>query len=73
MRATFYSLKELADLYGISRQTLKKRLEPFVEEINTIGIDEEEQPIVLQDTRIKYSPLQVQLIFTKLGNPTKDL
>ena len=73
MKAKFYSLKELAALYDICIVTLRRRIEPFKEELNTIGIDEDKEPIVLPNSKQLYSPKQIKLIFSKLGDPTKEI
>lgn len=68
MRQKFYKLKELAGLYGISVQTLKRRLDPIREELNHIGYDGDE-PVISETNKILYSPKQVKLIFKYLGEP----
>ena len=51
-----YNLKELCDLYTISDKTFKAWIRPYLHLIGTrMGI--------------YYSPLQVEIIFSKLGIP----
>jgi hypothetical protein len=69
MRQKFYKLKELAGLYGISVQTLKRRLEPIMYEVNLIGYDDNDKPVYSDTNKILYSPKQVKLIFKYLGEP----
>ena len=51
-----YNYKQLAKLYGVSYDTLKRWLKPFATEIGPV------------EGRI-LNPRQVRLIFEKLGNP----
>jgi transposase len=51
-----YSVKEVAELYGISGKTLKKWLYPFEKEIG-------------ERRGYFYNPKQVGIIFEKLGLP----
>jgi len=69
MKNKFYTLKELAKLYGISVQTLKRRLVPLRDELNTIGDDEDGEPIMYYYNKILYSPKQVKLIVKYFGEP----
>ena len=55
-----YSVKEIAELYSISLKTLKKWLAPFVNEIG-------------EKRGRYYTVLQVEIIFTKLGVPHKQI
>jgi hypothetical protein len=73
MKGKFYNLTELAALYEIDPRTLKKRIEPFFDELNTIGIDDDQEPIIISNNKVLYSPHQVKLIFEKLGDPTQDI
>lgn len=51
-----YTIAELADMYGVSKKTLRKWMEPFQEQIGErIGFF--------------YSIVQVRIIFEKLGMP----
>ncbi|HQD11052.1 MAG TPA: hypothetical protein PLQ65_15380 [Flavihumibacter sp.] len=51
-----YTIAELADMYGVSKKTLRKWMEPFQEQIGErIGFF--------------YSIVQVKIIFEKLGMP----
>ena len=65
----FYKLKELAKMYSISVQTLKRRLEPIRDELNLIGYYDGEEPVYFEHNKILYSPKQVKLIFISLGEP----
>lgn len=73
MRAKFYTIRELAQLYNICIATLRKRIEPFKEELHTVGTDEDEEAIVVENARSLYSPKQVKIIFKHLGDPTKEI
>ena len=56
IRLRTYSVKEVAELYGISGKTLKKWLAPFEKEIGArVGY--------------LYNPKQIRVIFDKLGFP----
>lgn len=69
MSRKFYKLKELAELYKISVKTLKSRLDPIRDELNTIGFSEDNETVRYQINKILYSPKQVDLIFRFLGKP----
>lgn len=51
-----YSVKEVADLYSVSKKTLNKWLSPFEDEIG-------------ERRGYFYNPKQVGIIFEKLGLP----
>ncbi len=51
-----YSLKELSAMYGVSKNTFKKWLQPFKEELG-------------KRNGYYYNNKQVKLIFDKLGSP----
>jgi transposase-like protein len=56
IRIKAYSVKEVAELYGISGKILKKWLDPFEKEIgHRVGHF--------------YNPKQIKIIFDKLGSP----
>jgi response regulator of citrate/malate metabolism len=51
-----YTIAELADMYGVSKKTLRKWLEPF-------------QELIGQRNGFFYTIVQVKIIFDKLGLP----
>ena len=73
MISKFYTLKELAKLYGCSVATLKKRLEPIKEILNEVGKDDDGIPVVRERSNVWYSPKQVRIIIKTLGDPTKEI
>lgn len=70
MKQKFYTLKQLSQMYSVSVQTLKRRLEFIRDELNTIGFDEDtDEAIILPYNKILYSPKQVKIIVEYLGEP----
>jgi transposase len=55
-----YSQTEMANHYGVSKFTLRKWIQPFLEELKKIGWVPHQQI---------YTIAQVQLIWDKLGRP----
>jgi response regulator of citrate/malate metabolism len=51
-----YTIAELADMYGVSKKTFRKWLEPFQEQIG-------------ERNGFFYSIVQVKIIFERLGMP----
>lgn len=51
-----YTIAELADMYGVSKKTFRKWLEPF-------------QELIGERNGFFYSIIQVKIIFDKLGMP----
>jgi response regulator of citrate/malate metabolism len=51
-----YTIAELADMYGVSKKTFRKWLEPF-------------QELIGERIGFFYSIVQVKIIFEKLGMP----
>jgi hypothetical protein len=73
MEQRFYRLGELAKMYKISSRTLQRRLEPIYEKLQTVGIDEDGEPIVWNQRIVLYSPKQIKMIFEFLGEPTMEV
>lgn len=72
MEKKFYSLKELAGLYDISVKTLKKRIKHIRPQLDTLGYDEDKNPVLIDNFVILYSPKQVKMIVELLGEPDRS-
>lgn len=72
MERRFYKLKELAALYGVSVKTLKSRILPIRDELNTIGYTESNEVVAYDSNKVLYSPKQVDAIFRLLGKPQTE-
>ncbi len=58
----FYGKTEMAEMYGVSRKTFIKWIEPYLDELQDAYYDSFQKG---------FTPRQAEIIFEKLGNPDK--
>jgi len=69
MQEKFLTLNELAALYGISKDTLKRRINIIENQLKIIGEDDNGDYIFNQQNIRLYSPKQLKIIYKLLGEP----